>query len=179
MSEKVHYEDNLFYLLTDITRLKNGLKLSIDNEFFSEKLLGDLFFIDTVLSRHYKLLQDNPFLIRRKDYLFTVMKMKKKLTELQESILEKNGFFTDEQKEKFPDIKRSMARHLQDIQSIRQESEPILITPERTIRAFPAVNTLFLWILPRINLQNFQSGFHFPSYIDGLVFRIQSFHAAF
>ncbi len=130
MSEKVHYEDNLFYLLTDITRLKNGLKLSIDKDFFSAKLLEDLFFIDTLLSRHYKLLKENPYLIRRKDYLFSVQKLKKKLTELQEAVLEKPSFFTEEEKEKFPDIKRSMARHLQDIQEIRKEIRNNLDNPK-------------------------------------------------
>ena len=44
MSEKVHYEDNLFYLLTDITRLKNGLKLSIDKDFFFRKTTGGSLF---------------------------------------------------------------------------------------------------------------------------------------
>ena len=50
-----------------------------------------------------------------------MQKLKKKLTELQEAVLEKPAFFTEEEKEKFPDIKRSMARHLQDIQEIRKE----------------------------------------------------------
>lgn len=121
MSEKVHYEDNLFYLLTDIARLKNGLKLSIDRDFFAHKFLDDLFFIDNTLSRHYALLQNNPYLIRRKDYLFSIQKLKKRLTDLQDQVLEKTTFFDMEDRDRFPDLKRRMAKHLQDIQEIKKE----------------------------------------------------------
>lgn len=121
MSEKVHYEDNLFYLLTDIARLKNGLKLSIDKDFFAHKFLEDLFFIDKTLSRHYELLQNNPYLIRRKDYLFSIQKLKKRLTDLQEEVLDKTSFFDQEDRDRFPDLKRLMAKHLQDIQDIKKE----------------------------------------------------------
>ena len=130
MSEKVHYEDNLFFLLTDITRLKNGLKLSIDNDFFARKILEDLFFIDASLSCHYQLLKENPYLIRRRDYLFSVQKLKRKLTELQDAVLDMTAFFREEEKERFPEIKRSLAKHLQDIQEIRQEIRSNMENPK-------------------------------------------------
>ena len=129
MSEKVHYEDNLFYLLTDITRLRNGLKLSIDKDFFASKFMTDLLFVDDMLTRHYDLLKNNTFLIRRKDYLFSIQKLKKKLTELEEEVLERNTFFSEQDQDRFPDLKRRMARHLQDIQSIRKEIRSNMADP--------------------------------------------------
>ena len=143
MSEKVHYEDNLFYLLTDINRLKNGLKLSIDKDFFADKFMEDLFFVDEVLSRHYELLKKNPYLIRRKDFLFSIQKLKKRLTDLQEEVLERSSFFSPEDNERFPDLKRRMARHLQDIQDIRNEIRSNMENPRKIIPASPAMNTLF------------------------------------
>lgn len=121
VSEKVHYEDNLFYLHTQITNIQNGLKLSIDNEFFASRIVQQIFAIDAVLNKHYALLKENPYLIRRNDFLFSIQKLKTKLAILIEFAEEKKGFFSDKDKEKFPELKRKMASHLEDVQSIRRE----------------------------------------------------------
>jgi len=129
MSERVHYEDNLFYLLTEITRLQNGLKLSIDSEFFAHRIMEDIYFIDDILTRHYHLMGENPYLIRRKDFLFTIQKLKKRLTELLEAALEKPEFFDQPDRDRFPDLNRKIASHLQDIQEIRAEIRESMENP--------------------------------------------------
>ncbi|MBF9017217.1 MULTISPECIES: hypothetical protein [unclassified Oceanispirochaeta] len=121
MSEKVHYEDNLFYLHTEITNIQNGLKLSIDSEFFASRIVQQIFAVDTVLNRHYTLLKENPYLIRRNDFLFSIQKLKTKLAALIEFAEEKKGFFSEKDRERFPELKRKMALHLEDVQSIRRE----------------------------------------------------------
>jgi hypothetical protein len=121
MSEKVHYEDNLFYLHTEITNIQNGLKLSIDSEFFASRIVQQIFAVDAILNKHYALLRENPYLIRRNDFLFSIQKLKTKLAVLIEFAEEKKGFFSDKDKEKFPELKRKMASHLEDVQSIRRE----------------------------------------------------------
>lgn len=121
MSEKVHYEDNLFYLHTEITNIQNGLKLSIDSEFFASRIVQQIFAVDAVLNRHYTLLRENPYLIRRNDFLFSIQKLKTKLAALIEFAEEKKGFFSEKDSERFPELKRKMASHLEDVQSIRRE----------------------------------------------------------
>lgn len=121
MSEKVHYEDNLFYLHTEITNIQNGLKLSIDSEFFASRIVQQIFAVDAILMKHYALLKENPYLIRRNDFLFSIQKLKTKLAALIEFAEEKKGFFSDKDREKFPELKRKMASHLEDVQSIRRE----------------------------------------------------------
>lgn len=131
MSEKVHYEDNLFYLHTEITNIQNGLKLSIDSEFFAPRIVQQIFAVDAVLNRHYSLLKENPYLIRRNDFLFSIQKLKTKLAALIELAEEKKGFFSEKEREKFPELKRKMAAHLEDVQSIRKEiSESLQNSPE-------------------------------------------------
>ncbi len=121
MSEKVHYEDNLFYLHTEITNIQNGLKLSIDSEFFASRMIDRIFDIDDVLTRHYELLNENPYLIRRNDFLFTIQKLKTKFSKLIETAEEKRSFFQSRDLERFPELKRKMAAHLEDVQIIRRE----------------------------------------------------------
>ena len=133
MSEKVHYEDNLFYLHTEITNIQNGLKLSIDREFFASRMLDRIFAIDDVLSRHYELLKENPYLIRRNDFLFSIQKLKTKFSKLIETAEEKKTFFSDQDMERFPELKRKMALHLEDVQKIRREiTEKLASTSEDT-----------------------------------------------
>ncbi|QEN07636.1 hypothetical protein EXM22_06400 [Oceanispirochaeta crateris] len=121
MSEKVHYEDNLFYLHTEISNIQNGLKLSIDSEFFASRIINQIFAIDAILNRHYLLLKENPYLIRRNDFLFSIQKLKTKLSKLIETVEEKKSFFSEKDTERFPELKRKMAAHLMDVQKIRKE----------------------------------------------------------
>ncbi|MDA3956624.1 hypothetical protein [Oceanispirochaeta sp.] len=121
MSEMVHYEDNLFYLHTEIINIQNGLKLSIDKEFFASRMISQIFAIDAVLNRHYDLLKENPYLIRRNDFLFSIQKLKTRLSKLIETVEEKKSFFSEKDAERFPELKRKMASHLADVQNIRKE----------------------------------------------------------
>ena len=121
MSEKIHYEDNLFYLHMEITTMQNGLKLSIDNEYFASSIIKRIFTVDEVLTRHYELLKENPYLIRRNDFLYSIQKLKTKLSALIEAAQDKKNFFSQEDSSRFPELKRKMAAHLEDVRQIRRE----------------------------------------------------------
>lgn len=69
MSVKVHYEDNLFFLHSILRTLESGLRLDIDPEYFKDKVLEDIFFIDATLMRTFSALKENGFLIHRASYL--------------------------------------------------------------------------------------------------------------
>ena len=69
MGVKVHYEDNLFFLHSILRTLESGLRLDIDPEYFRDKILEDIFFIDATLMRTFSSLKDNSYLINRAAYL--------------------------------------------------------------------------------------------------------------
>ncbi len=69
MGAKVHYEDNLFFLHSILRTIESGLRLDIDPEYFKDKILEDVFFIDATLMRTFSSLKDNAFLINRASYL--------------------------------------------------------------------------------------------------------------
>ncbi len=69
MGAKVHYEDNLFFLHSILRTIESGLKLDVDPEYFKDKILEDLFFIDAALLRTFSSLKDNAYLINRAGYL--------------------------------------------------------------------------------------------------------------
>ncbi len=132
MNEKVHYEDNLFFLHTEIVCLQNGMKLSIDNNFFASRIVDHIFSIDRILNQHYELLQENRCLIRRNDYLHSIKRIKSRLAELIEQVADKEGFFSVKDREKFPELKRKMATHLEHVQTIRRTISEALAEKENS-----------------------------------------------
>ncbi len=69
MPVKVHYEDNLFFLHTMVRTIESGMKLDIDPEYFRDKILEDIFFIDAALLRIYSSLKENSLLVNRSGYM--------------------------------------------------------------------------------------------------------------
>ena len=69
MASKVHYDDNLFFIHSILRTVAAGLKLDIDPEYFKDKIVEDIFFIDAILMRTFASLKDNTYLINRSAYL--------------------------------------------------------------------------------------------------------------
>ena len=76
MTEKVHYEDNLFYLSLMVKLCEKSRQLDISPVFFHEKNLKDLLFLHQTLQRIYSELTVNKFLINRDQYLFSLLRVK-------------------------------------------------------------------------------------------------------
>lgn len=68
MSVKIHYEDNLFFLHSILRVVESGLRLEIDMEFFRDKILDDLLFIDAMIMRMNTALRENEHLLHRITY---------------------------------------------------------------------------------------------------------------
>lgn len=69
MPVRVHYEDNLFFLHSMIRTIDAGLRLDVDSEYFRDKILEDIFFVDATLLRVYSSLKENALLINRSGHL--------------------------------------------------------------------------------------------------------------
>jgi hypothetical protein len=119
MAQKTHYDDNLFYLNAQIKTIKNGISLEIDREFFLEKTVDDLFFLDSVLVKLYALIKENVYLIKRPEHLRSIQRSKKMYVELIETIQEKKSSFADGLEPYFPKLALSREEHLRDIEAIQ------------------------------------------------------------
>jgi hypothetical protein len=74
MTARVNYDDNIFFVQTMIKTLRSGLALDIDPELFKDKALEDIFFIDSTLMKILSQLRENPNLIRRSEYLKSLLR---------------------------------------------------------------------------------------------------------
>jgi hypothetical protein len=91
MKAKIHYEEDLFYLSLQMKGLREGLRLTIDADYFQYKFLADVRFIDDTLDKVLRTLKDNPNLIHRAEYLYNLVKVEGVFMELLGDVLEGSG----------------------------------------------------------------------------------------
>jgi len=120
MPEKIHYDDNIFFMTALIRTLDDSVKLSVDAEYFADKVLEDTLFIDTSIHKLYSSLKENSHLIRRDSYLHSIMKLKKAYGRLLDSLLSTNGAFASPFESMRPKLRRIAAGHLNDVKEIRE-----------------------------------------------------------
>jgi hypothetical protein len=125
MAEKIRYDDNFFFLTALIRALSDGVKLGVDADLFSEKILEDTFFIDSTIQRLYSSLNENPHLIRRDSYLHSIMILKKAYSRLLEDLLAAEGIFSAQFESMRPKLRRIAAAHLNDVGAIREGIETV------------------------------------------------------
>jgi len=77
MKQKIHYENDIFYLKSYIRILSDALKLNIDSFIFAEKTIEDINFIESIIQKLYASLEENPHLLRRTDHLLSILEVKK------------------------------------------------------------------------------------------------------
>lgn len=107
MAKKIHYDDNLFYIREIIKSLKKGFSVEIDNDYFMDKVIEDIYFIDAILRRLCANLFEHDQLIKRPEVLRSVMVSITQFIEALEIILDKPGadsFFQSQNLSKFRDI---------------------------------------------------------------------------
>jgi len=130
MSMKVHYEDNLFYLTILIKNLKTGLALDIDPEYFIDKIIEDIFFVDSSLVRSFNSLKANPHLIKRKEYLRALLRAKKVFIDFLEEVVNGKLAFSPNLEPFFPKFRNSLSEHIRDSSEIHALLEEPSATEE-------------------------------------------------
>ena len=121
MSERIHYDDNFFFLTAMIRTLTDAVKLKVDVEFFADKILEDILFIDSTIQRIYESLKKNTRLIRREVYLHSLMKLKKAYGRLLDVVLNADGSFAEAYESVLPQLRRLAAAQITDVRLIREE----------------------------------------------------------
>jgi len=130
MAEKIHYDDNIFFMTALIRTLGDAVNLNVDAEYFAEKVLEDTLFLDTSIQKLYGSLKENNHLIRRDHYLHSIMKLKKAYGRLLENLLATNGSFAAPFESIRPKIRRIAAGHLNDVKEISKNLAEVI--PEKT-----------------------------------------------
>ena len=119
MTTKIHYGDNIFYLESLLKTIKNGLSLEIDPEYFTERIATDILFMGSALSRIYSSLKANSYLIKKNEYLRSLLRAKRDYVDLLDYILGKKIPFASGLEHCFPKFSVSRAEQIRNIEEIK------------------------------------------------------------
>jgi len=128
MATKVNYDDNLFYLHTVIKTLRGGLQLELDADYFRDKVLEDIFFIDRTLQQIYEALRTNTYLINRRDHLRELMRVKRSFADLLGGLLDGELSWAEHLGSYTTTLTESREQHVReitDIQSLMEGGIPV------------------------------------------------------
>ncbi len=95
MGYKTNYADNIFFLSQYIKNLQQGLNLELDPNYFRDKILEDILFLDSCLARLYSSLRNSNFLITRNDHLRDLQRAISLFVKFIDSILDNSCTFTE------------------------------------------------------------------------------------
>lgn len=120
MKNKIHYEEDLFFLNLQMKLLREGFQLQIDADFFLDKTLADLRFLDSCLGRLFSILKDNDKLIKRAEYFYNLVKAETAFTDLLQELLDGKFAFCENLAPYREDFSSRLACHRADISEIRE-----------------------------------------------------------
>ena len=123
MSQKIHYDDNIFFLTAMIRTLNDAVKINVDADFFGDKILEDTMFVDASIQKIYSSLKENTHLIRRNAHMHSVMKLKRAYGRLLDDLLTVEGAFSPVFKTIRPKLRRIASVHMDDVKLIRNNLE--------------------------------------------------------
>jgi len=120
MAKKViNYEEDIFFLNLMLKVLKDGLKLDIDANFFTQKVKDDILFISRMVSLIYKSLSENTFMLKRLEYLKSLQRLMQLFTELLSNIVNNKFYFSPALEGAFGEYKTLILGYENDVRTIR------------------------------------------------------------
>lgn len=120
MANKVNYDDNLFYLMTLTRTLGAGVQLDIDPDYYLEKTVEDIFFIDRTLERIHESLRLNAYLINRRELLRELMRAKRAFADLLDTVLAGDPVFSEHLAPFRAKLAGARDQHVRDIADIQK-----------------------------------------------------------
>jgi hypothetical protein len=127
MAAKINYDDDIYYLDTLVSAIQTGLSLDIDPEFFRDKIVEDIFFVDVSLKRIFDSLEENSFLIRRAEYLRSLLRVARIFVDFLHRLLAKEIAFAEHLEPYFLKLRGAVADHertAERIDDMLQVAEP-------------------------------------------------------
>lgn len=119
MTRRINYEDDLFCLSLQVRCLDDVLKLEIDPEFFRERVVGDIAWLDATIGRVFQSLRAGPSFVGRQDHLREVQRLKLAFAEALGALVQKRSPFAAHVAERLPALREVQEAHLRDAAEIR------------------------------------------------------------
>ncbi len=69
MEKQINFGDNIFFLTLILKGLSAGVRLSLDNDLFLDKLVEDIFFLEGSIEKVFELIKQRVLLIDRLEHL--------------------------------------------------------------------------------------------------------------
>jgi len=131
MSYKVNYTDDIFYINSLIKLLREGLALNLDEDYFLDKTVEDIFFVDSILERIFSSLKEAENLVQRKSYLKELMRAQKQFVNLLEDICTNKFAMSELVSHFFEKFRHSSDIHSDNIREIQTLLTAKSSTPSR------------------------------------------------
>ncbi len=136
MTKKINFEDDIFAISLLQRAVSDIVKLDVDPEFFSERVEGDIAYIDAAMRRVSASLSSGPFFVKRQDYFKDMLRLKRSFVELLDSILDKRVPFAISLSRSFPAYRAMREANEKDVSEIRARlSEPAGLEEEHMVSA--------------------------------------------
>ncbi|MCF7927907.1 MAG: hypothetical protein K9L68_02720 [Spirochaetales bacterium] len=119
MAQKVHYEEDIFFVRLLLRTLSQSNRIDFDKDLFSGKILEDLLFLHNTTERLYHTLMETPRLVRRSDYLRLLLGGMRELHSLLE-----NENMQATVSEDLKDTRLRLAENIQELERYMHEHEP-------------------------------------------------------
>lgn len=87
MEKQINFGDNIFFLTLILKDLSSGIKLSLDNDLFLDKLVEDVFFLEGSIEQVFELIKERVLLIDRLEHLKNLEKLSSDFAAFLEEII--------------------------------------------------------------------------------------------
>ena len=133
MAIRVHYEDDIFHIVSMIKTISSGVELDIDSDVFGDKVLEDIAFLDRVIASLADSLKENAHLIRRTEYLRSLLRAEKLFVSFLDTLIAGHTAFTialADQKPRFIQMRDARLADSDELRTIIENRPAEPHTPE-------------------------------------------------
>jgi hypothetical protein len=142
---EINFEDNLYFLRMKIQDLSEGLKLDLSPDFYLDRYIEDIFFIDGSLGRIYTHLKEGINLIQKSKYYHLIIKIKQSFYTLLQTLIEEQTAFTPGLQPHFEQLRERSSIHEKDIRIIQKAISEMVNTTEEQEELITGEELNFLW----------------------------------
>jgi hypothetical protein len=119
MGQTIHFEEDLYFLNELLNTLESGIALNLDRLFFFDKIIEDIFFIDTTIGRLYSALGESYRIVQVENLSQGIITLKQRFTDFLSRIISSStgmGEAFSPFVEKFSDMHDSHRRDVEELQ---------------------------------------------------------------